>query len=792
MKNTILILLIPFAILIIVFSWSGCKNQSHEEIPSEYTGSQSCRSCHEEFHQLWSDSHHGKAMQPVTASFLETEVSPMEQDILIEGKKYRIVIEDTTLICLEKNGNQLNKYTATWALGGKNVYYFLTPITKGRLQTLPLAYDLNDSTWYDNPKSAIRHFADGMPDEAVSWKDHLYTFNTTCYSCHVSQLTTNFDLSTLTYNTLWKEAGINCETCHGPSGEHIRVCEKAGEGNVPEDLKLIVTSTFTHDQHNSSCASCHAKMRPLSSSYPPGETFFDHFDLITLENPDFYPDGRDLGENYTHTTWMQSECVQSGQLDCIHCHTASGRYRFQGTVSEGNQACLPCHKDNVSNPEPHTFHPADSAGSRCINCHMPKTKFGRMIRSDHSMRPPMPSATIEFESPNACNICHDDKSAGWADKFVREWRDRDYQAPVLYNARLIKTAREENWSNLDMVLEALDSNRMDEVFTTSLIRLLAACESEEKWPTIEKKLDHKSPLVRSAAANAMIFNPRSDVIKKLLNSAKDKYRVVRLAAASSLSTVPINEFTAEEKQIVNNVLVEYKNSLVTRHDDWSSHYNLGNFYHHQGQLNNAILSYETANKLYDQALEPLINSSIVYSQLNDPANAERSLQQALEIDPENEAANLNMGLLSAEMGKTDNAIRHLRKVLKINPESAVSAYNLSVLIAEENPDKAIEYSRQAWKSNPDNPKYGYTYAFFLNQNGQTKQATGELKTILKKDPGYIDAIFLLGNIYEESDYKHKAVSLYKESMKSGSVPEQIKIQLNNKINSLEQSSDPIK
>ena len=111
-------------ILIIVLSYSGCKNQNREETLNEYTGSQSCRGCHEEFYQLWSDSHHGKAMQPITASFLETEVPPMEQDILIEGKKYRIIIKDTTLICLELDGNQANKYTATWALGGKNVYYF--------------------------------------------------------------------------------------------------------------------------------------------------------------------------------------------------------------------------------------------------------------------------------------------------------------------------------------------------------------------------------------------------------------------------------------------------------------------------------------------------------------------------------------------------------------------------------------------------------------------------------------------------------------------------------------------
>jgi hypothetical protein len=71
---------------------------------------------------------------------------------------------------------------------------------------------------------------------------------------------------------------------------------------------------------------------PLTTVFPPGDRFLDHFDLVTLENPDYYPDGLDLGENYTYTTWLLSPCVKSGQLDCIKCHTSSGRYRFKDEV----------------------------------------------------------------------------------------------------------------------------------------------------------------------------------------------------------------------------------------------------------------------------------------------------------------------------------------------------------------------------------------------------------------------------------------------------------------------------
>ena len=144
------------------------------------------------------------------------------------------------------------------------------------------------------------------------------------------------------------------------------------------------------------CAPCHAKMVALSASFMPGDRYFDHFDLTTLEHPDFYPDGRDLGENYTLTTWRLSPCVKSGQLDCMHCHTSSGRFRF---VDEPNKACLPCHQQLVDNSVAHSHHLPDSTGNQCITCHMPQTQFANMMRSDHSMLSPTPATSLQVQIP---------------------------------------------------------------------------------------------------------------------------------------------------------------------------------------------------------------------------------------------------------------------------------------------------------------------------------------------------------------------------------------------------------
>ncbi len=98
-------------------------------------------------------------------------------------------------------------------------------------------------------------------------------------------------------------------------------------------------------------------------NFAPGDRYFDHFDLVAFEHADFYPDGRDLGENYTYTQWRLSPCAKSGQLDCIHCHTSSGRYRFK-EPAKANDACLPCHAERVRTPPPtRTTRPAPPATS---------------------------------------------------------------------------------------------------------------------------------------------------------------------------------------------------------------------------------------------------------------------------------------------------------------------------------------------------------------------------------------------------------------------------------------------
>jgi tetratricopeptide (TPR) repeat protein len=766
----LVLLLIGAALALYQFNLGGSwfRNSRHEfSSSSSYSGTQSCRECHEKFYRLWAPSHHGLAMQPFTAELFQTRLAPQAKSLAIGDSNYQVEFDGKQCWIQESGPKGNKKYSIVHAMGGKNVFYFLTPMDRGRLQVIPLAYDVQRKSWFDTAASGIRHFQD-LEEKPVGWKDPEYTFNTSCYGCHVSQFARNYDLKTDTYNSVWQEPGINCEACHGSALEHVRICREAAKGKPPGDLKIDVIRPpkYSRKSAGDACASCHAKASPLTVSYKPGDDFFDHFDVGILDSPDYYPDGRDLGENYTFTQWLLSPCAKSGQMDCLHCHTSSGRFRF--TDDKKNDACLPCHASNVENASDHSHHLKGSAGSQCISCHMPKTEFARMRRSDHSMLPPTPSTSIAYKSPNACNVCHTDKEAAWADKWVRQWRKRDYQNSVLHRASLIDAARGRNWKKLPAMLEYLGRKNHDAVFAASLIRLLRPCNDGRKWPFLIRALEDPSPLVRAGAAESLGDRINEETVKALSAAIQDKSRLVRVRAASAMAAIPRDLLDAKTAAAFDKAAGEFKATLEARPDYWSSHYNMGSFYLSQRDYKQAVTFFEAAIRLQPGVIQPYVNISFAYNALGLNDKAEQSLRRAFELEPKSLEANLNLGLLLGEMGRLEEAGSHLQKTAELDPQSAVAVYNLGVINAKLgriNP--ALDYLRRACALQPENPQYGYSLAFYLLQSGNSSDSIPILQRIVRQQAPYIDAISLLGEIYVKQGKVREARTLYQGALKSG-------------------------
>jgi len=104
-----------------------------------------------------------------------------------------------------------------------------------------------------------------------------------------------------------------------------------------------------------------------------------------------------------------------------------------------------------------------------------------------------------------------------------------------------------------------------------------------------------------------------------------------------------------------------------------------------------------------------------------------------------------------------------RTALKTNPESAVAAYNLGVIVAKQDIEEAIAWCRKARDLRPEEPKYGYTLAFYLQQKGDVDRAISMLEQLVRQQAAYPDAYALLGHIYEEQDKINEAIEVYKKA-----------------------------
>jgi hypothetical protein len=94
---------------------------------------------------------------------------------------------------------------------------------------------------------------------------------------------------------------------------------------------------------------------------------------------------------------------------------ASGQ---MAAAASENAACVGCHRTNRE----HSHHREESTGSSCVECHMPHTTYGllKTIRS-HQISSPSVAATVATGRPNACNLCHLDKTLAWTADNLERW-----------------------------------------------------------------------------------------------------------------------------------------------------------------------------------------------------------------------------------------------------------------------------------------------------------------------------------------------------------------------------------
>ena len=116
----------------------------------------------------------------------------------------------------EGPGGKLETFEITHTFGWYPLQQYLVPFDGGRLQCLPIAWDVKEKKWYRVPP--VEKIA---PDDWLYWTNNGQNWNGMCAECHSTNLQKNFDPETGTFDTTWSEIDVSCEACHGPGSLYM-------------------------------------------------------------------------------------------------------------------------------------------------------------------------------------------------------------------------------------------------------------------------------------------------------------------------------------------------------------------------------------------------------------------------------------------------------------------------------------------------------------------------------------------------------------------------------------------
>jgi len=654
-----------------------------------FAGSQKCKDCHQQEYTRWHGSHHERAMAVAN-----------EESVL--GDFDGAVFEHfgATSRFYRKNGKYyvytqgpqgiVGEFEITYTFGWYPLQQYLVPFDGGRLQCLPLAWDVPQKTWYhlypDQPLD---------PDDWLYWTNASQNWNGMCAECHSTDRRKNYDMDAHAYKTTWSEISVGCEACHGPASEHVQWAELPDMGRpAVENYALTVkTRNLTSRQQIELCAPCHSRRMSLEDNIHQHADFLDYGIPQLLTDGYYFADGQILEEVYVYGSFMQSK-MYDRDVRCSDCHDVHSIKR----IKPGNELCLQCHKKTIYDSKDHHFHKqADEKGepiksktgavlfevgigAQCEQCHMPGRDYmGIDYRPDHSFRLPRPDLSDAIGAPNACNRCHWDKTNAWSVDMLLKWygkRQRSHYGTIL------AAGRQGEPEALDDLKHLSQDRLYPTIVRATALALLASYPGARTRDIFAQALVDEEALVRYTAVRHLVEPDPRRLLQLIGPLLYDPVKGVRIEAARALASIPPERMPEAIRLKYRQGLDDYRQAMQRTADFATSRHNLGNLDAGLGQLEPAMEHYRQAIDIDSQFYPAKVNLAMLYNQQGQNSEAERLLREVVAAQPELYEVNYSLGLLLAELQKYDQAVVYLSRAGQGLPDRARIQYNLGLLLQQ--------------------------------------------------------------------------------------------------------------
>ena len=710
---------------------------------STFVGSKKCMDCHKKEYDKWLNSHHDLAMDVAN----ENTVLGNFDNAVFEyfGVTSRFFHKDNRFfVHTQGPDGKMDDFEVKYTFGVDPLQQYLVPFPGGRLQCLPMAWDVKKKKWY--------HL---YPDEPIDPGDWLYwtnagqNWNGMCAECHSTDLKKNYNCKNDSYQTTWSDIDVGCEACHGPGSRHVEWAELPDMARPQsiENYELAVkTSQISSRDLVELCAPCHSRRAALGDYTHSEPDLLDSMLPQLLNEGMYFPDGQIIEEVYVYGSFTQSK-MYDRDVRCSDCHDVHSLK----LIKEGNALCLQCHRADTYDTKDHHFHkkkgekgePVKSAdgkvlfdvgtGAECVQCHMPGRYYmGIDYRPDHSLRVPRPGLSLKLATPNACNRCHIDKTDKWSDEYITKWYGpgrRPHYGTILDAGR----------KRLPEVTKDLIKLAGDQLFPVivraSALSLLNSYPGEEATRALELALMDEEALIRRTAIEFLRLADPGKQIKFMVPMLYDPVKAVRIEAARRLVPVAEGKLTEEQSQVFQAVLREYQAAMEYAADFAYARYNLGNLYTSMHQPEKAIKNYRAAIRIDDQFYPAKVNLAMLYNQEGQNDEAESLLRDVVTSHPELHEIEYSLGLLLAEKKQYDEAAVYLKRAARGMPDRARIHYNLGLLLQHLKRDSEAEVAlTKAMILEPDNMDYLYALADYYVKRSKFREAKPIAEKMVARHP----------------------------------------------------------
>lgn len=692
-------------LLLISTAWAQPSNNA-----PDYVDSAACVTCHKKEYEGWKTSHHAWALKTPDSSSVLADFN--NSTFLHKGVTSRFYQENEAYFVEFVGKNKTPQtYKIQYTVGVEPLQQYLVELPGGKLQALDVAWDTKLKRWFHlYPDQTLK------PGDGLHWTGPYKNWNARCAVCHQTSFRKNYDPKKRIYNSRWSETTVTCQACHGPAEAHIKWSQANETFDMSQwkgvDARGLVQqfSRKNPQLEIETCAQCHSRRGVLEADSPPAASRFpDHHRLALLRNGLYFPDGQINDEVYVYGSFLQSKMYARG-VRCSNCHEPhSGSLK-----AEGNAVCTQCHSQAGNDDFPslkklqyddaaHHHHETGSPGAQCVNCHMPaKTYMQVDPRRDHSFRIPRPDLSEKINTPNACNVCHQDQTAQWAAAKIEDWFP-DGRAGKPHFGELFDAGRRGGNAQAmqGLVDTALDLNQAAVVRATALHVLYNAAD-EQLITQVVPLLKDESDLVRRSAVrlmDRMSVQVRINLVAPLL---RDPIRAVRLEAARLIVAVPAEQLPETLRTDARKAVGEYQQSLLAQADFPETQMQIAGLAMVTRNFAAAQEALKTTLVMDPQFAQAWLTLVRIQSALGKHDEARKTLEQAAVALPDNGEVFLRLGAEYTRSRSNRRAIEALDKSLEL---SGVAPVLLELLVqnhmALNDVARARAYATQLMSVYPD-------------------------------------------------------------------------------------------